>query len=224
MTDRNQKIIPFYGAEDPRLFAIEREAMDRDGVLVTHLDSRLGSGRVLDIGAGNGYTARILTSEARSVIPVEPALGMIGDGNGLPVVRGVAQELPFGSDTFDAAYATWAYFFPTVGYGEAGLSELDRVVRKGGMILICDNAGHDEFCALFERDISSDRDWWREAGFGIEVLDTAFRFKSLEEAAELLDFYSSFNGRSAGAQVSTEVGYKIAVYSRVVGGERGRRE
>jgi ubiquinone/menaquinone biosynthesis C-methylase UbiE len=218
MAEFERDVIPFYGVRDPRLFAIEREAMDRDGVLVSHLDSHLGSGRVLDVGAGNGHTARLLTSATRRVVPVEPAMAMIGGGNGLPFARGVAQELPFTSNTFNAAYATWAYFFPTVGYGEAGLAELDRVVRKGGVILICDNAGDDAFCAMFQRDISSDHDWWRRAGFGVEVLNTAFRFRSLEEAAELLDFYSSFNGRSAGAQVRTDIEFKIAVYSKVVGG------
>jgi hypothetical protein len=45
-------VIPFYGADDPAMFAIERAAMDRDGLVVRALDELLPPGRVLDVGAG----------------------------------------------------------------------------------------------------------------------------------------------------------------------------
>jgi hypothetical protein len=50
-------VIPFYGADDPAMFAIERAAMDRDGLVVRALDGLLPRGRVLDVGAGDGFTA-----------------------------------------------------------------------------------------------------------------------------------------------------------------------
>ena len=217
MAEPEQKVIPFYGNENVALFAIERKAMDRDGILLSWLDGHLPSGLVLDVGAGNGFTARKLTRSDRTILPIEPSPGMVGTRSDLPFVRSVAQELPFDSDTFDSAYATWAYFFPQMGHAEVGLAELDRVVRAGGAIFICDNAGSDEFCGLFERDISSNRRWWEEAGFDTTILESSFRFDSVEEAEELLGYYWSLNGKSDNAQPGKRVGFHIAVYSRTAG-------
>ncbi len=50
-------VIPFYGADDPDMFAIERRAMDRDGLVIAALDAALPGGLVLDVGAGDGFSA-----------------------------------------------------------------------------------------------------------------------------------------------------------------------
>ncbi|MCH8296329.1 methyltransferase domain-containing protein, partial [Candidatus Poribacteria bacterium] len=205
-------IIPFYGAKNKRLFNIERRCMDSDGVVIRYLDAHLPDGHVFDIGAGSGFTASKLTTPTRIVVPLEPARGMIDSGKSLPWVQGIAQQLPFKSNSFAAAYATWAYFFPAVGYGDAGLAEVNRVVAEEGRILIVDNAGNDEFCGLFERDIASHPSWWRGRGFDCYMLQTAFRFDTLEEAEELLSFYWSHNGRAEHAIVRLEIEYKVAVY------------
>jgi ubiquinone/menaquinone biosynthesis C-methylase UbiE len=142
-----------------------------------------------------------------------------------PFVRGIAQELPFAADSFDTAYATWAYFFPQIGSGDPGLDELERVVRKGGKIAICDNAGSDAFCRLYNLDISSPAVWWEERGFSKDILTTSFDFKTLNDAEELLQFYWDNNGKAEGAEVKQTIEYKIVVYSRFVSRTgRGERE
>ena len=187
--------------------------MDRDGAVLRRLDAILPSGLVLDVGAGNGYTAERLVNGDRRVVPVEPASGMIRRDRCLPWVRGFAQELPFKPGSFDAAYATWAYFFPSSGYGPDGLAELHRIVRRGGPLLIIDNAGGDEFCSLFNRDIASDPGWWREKGFDCELVKTSFKFDSLAQAEELLAFYWKGNGRRNGAEPTKQIGFNVAVFS-----------
>ncbi|HUR50352.1 MAG TPA: class I SAM-dependent methyltransferase [Acidimicrobiales bacterium] len=70
-------VIPFYGAQDRRLFDIERAAMDRPGRVIAALDELLPRhGVVLDVGAGDGFTAERLTTSERSVTALEPAAGM----------------------------------------------------------------------------------------------------------------------------------------------------
>lgn len=111
-------VIPFYGADDPEMFAIERAAMDRDGLVLRALDELLPDGTVLDVGAGDGFTAERL-GVRRRIVALEPSAGMIGNR---PVswVRGVAERLPFADGTFDGAYATWAYFFRGAGIRRPG--------------------------------------------------------------------------------------------------------
>ena len=187
--------------------------MDKDGIVIGYLDQILPSGLAIDIGAGNGYTAALLTRSNRRVIPYEPSNNMIDRNQSLLWVRGIAQELPFRSNAFEGAYATWAYFFPAIGYGEEGLKELIRVVKPQGPICIVDNAGNDAFCGLFERDISSNSSWWHKRGFASHILETSFKFDSIEEAQELLSFYWTLNGLKPGSEVDIEIEYKVVVFT-----------
>jgi SAM-dependent methyltransferase len=209
--DQVTKIIPFYGAENRPLFEIERRCMDRDGLVIRRLDELLPAGLVLDVGAGDGFTAERLGRADRTVVPLEPARGMIDRERRLPWVRGVAQELPFRAGAFAGAYATWAYFFPTIGHGDAGLEELHRVVRPGGPLLLVDNAGGDEFSAWFDEPdlLASDPDWWAARGFQREIVETCFRFDTVDELHELFTLYFGERGRQA---TRLEIGYRVALY------------
>ena len=200
-------VIPFYGSDRPDLFAIERAAMDRPGRVIAELNRRLPGGRVLDVGAGDGFTAAALTTDVRSVVPLEPAFGMVDPARGLRWVRGEAEHLPFADATFDAGYATWAYFFSREWDPTPGLAGLHRVVRPGGPLLIVDNLGDDEVSALTDRDITADPTFWESHGFDtIEVL-TSFEFANIDEARTLLGFYFGERGqREARVSLSYRVG------------------
>lgn len=206
------KAIPFYGGKHPRLFEIERRCMDRNGKVIDFLNQHLPSGTVLDVGAGNGHTAIRLTTPKRMVIPMEPDISMIDTSLPLVWAWGVAQEIPFHSGTFDAAYSTWAFFFDGVQDITNGLAELNRVVKPGSPIIVIDNAGSDEFCALSPREIASNSAWWKEQGFDVTIIDTSFRFDSLKEANELLSFY--FGNEVAERNSATEIEYKVAAYMK----------
>jgi len=213
-------VIPFYGSSRPRLFEIERRCMDRDGVLTSFLDSRLPDGRVLDVGAGDGFTAERLTRQRRTVVALEPDAGLVRPERELIWASGVAQDLPFHDDTFDAAYSTWAFFLSGTEplLLERGLSEVTRVVRNGGVIAVADNAGGDEFCALADKPIHGDPSWWTDRGFETHLLETSFRFDTLEEARELLRFY--FGDGVSERVRSVEIGFNVAVYVASSGGPK----
>ena len=164
--------------------------MDRRGLVIATLKAILpGRGTILDIGAGNGHTASLLTTEQRAVVATEPASGMIDTNSDIPWVQAIAQQLPFSTDSFDGAYATWAYFFPAFIDISDGLAEIRRVTRPGSPIVIVDNAGDDAFTAMAGEDIETDLDFWSGEGFSIEILESSFDFETIEDAGSLLRLY-----------------------------------
>jgi GNAT superfamily N-acetyltransferase len=179
-------VIPFYGVDRPELFAIERRALDRAGRVITALDATLPrSGTILDLGAGDGWTAHRLARPGRTLVALEPATVMARRARAHPEVCWVAGEagaLPLADASVDAAYATWAYFLPASSDPTRGLRELHRVVRPGGVIAVAAHAGNDEFTALGVASGGERLGWFTEHGFEIEVLETAFDLRGEDPA------------------------------------------
>lgn len=97
--------------------------------------------RVLDVGCGPGG----LTSElvrrvgAQSVTAIDPsppfAEACRSRHHGVDVRVGVAEELPFDDDAFDAALASLVVGF--MSDPELGAREMARVTRPGGVVAVC---------------------------------------------------------------------------------------
>ncbi|MFC7365491.1 MULTISPECIES: class I SAM-dependent methyltransferase [Bhargavaea] len=207
------KIIPFYGGIKPELFEIERRCMDRKGNVIQYLEEHLPDGLILDVGAGNGFTAEKLIREGRFVIPMEPDEKMIDRSKKLVWSNGVAQSIPFHDNTFDAIYSTWAFFFDGIKDIDEGLSEVERVVKDGSRIIIVDNYGDDEFCSYSPNDITSSVAPWVQRGFEYEVIDTEFIFDDVLEAKKLLTFYFGEQGSRVN---KTTLEYKVVAYTKVL--------
>ncbi len=86
----------------------------------------VGADSIVNVGAGTGSYEPI----GRRVVAVEPSLVMIAQRRAgtAPVVRAVAEDLPFADDTFDVALAAftvhhWSNF-------NRGIDEMRRVSRR----------------------------------------------------------------------------------------------
>ncbi len=143
----------------PETYEVENRAVDPDGVLWQAMrDAADWSGRtLLDLGCGTGFHLPLFAADAAEVIGVEPHPDLLTIAarrtRAHPHVRllpGAAQRLPLPDSSVDVVHARWAYFF---GPGcEPGLTELDRVVRRGGTAMIIDNdASRSTFGAWFRR-------------------------------------------------------------------------
>jgi len=103
--------------------------------------------RVLDVGCGPGALTGELVGRfgADAVVAVDPSPGFVeaaGRRNpGVDVRRAEAESLPFDDGSFDAALAQLVVHFMTDP--AAGIAEMRRVARGGGIVTACvwDHAG-----------------------------------------------------------------------------------
>jgi SAM-dependent methyltransferase len=111
--------------------------------------------RVLDVGCGPGaLTAELVRRlgpvAVSAVDPSEPFVAAAQERHpGVSVQRAAAEELPFEDRAFDAALAQLVVHF--MASPVAGLREMARVTREGGVVAACvwDHAGGKGPLSLF---------------------------------------------------------------------------
>ncbi len=97
--------------------------------------------RVHDVGCGPGalvaeLVRRVGAENVKAVDPAEQFVAAAQARNpGVDIGRASAEELPFAEDEFDAALAQLVVHF--MSDPVAGLSEMRRVARKGGIVAAC---------------------------------------------------------------------------------------
>lgn len=108
-------------------------------VLLRHLRKAMpksGDMRLLDAGCGQGTAIEFLRREAR-VIGSDVSLPMLGEAvRRGPVVVQEPLDLPFPSETFDAAFTFCVYHHIPGADHVMHLRELSRVVAPGGRVCI----------------------------------------------------------------------------------------
>ncbi len=97
---------------------------------------------VLEVGCGAGSLMSWMAHHTR-ITGTDLAFGMLQRGRTLwPALRGVqadALRLPFRSGGFAAAFSHSVFlYFPDYNYARVALSEMRRVVRRGGGLVIAD--------------------------------------------------------------------------------------
>ncbi|MDX6741746.1 demethylmenaquinone methyltransferase [Actinocorallia sp. A-T 12471] len=106
------------------------------------VDARRGQ-RVLDLAAGTGTSSAVLAEEGADVVACDFSLGMLQVGTrrqagkaGLTFVAGDALRLPFADGSFDTV--TISFGLRNVADVTAALTEMLRVTKPGGKLVICE--------------------------------------------------------------------------------------
>jgi SAM-dependent methyltransferase len=191
----------------PQVYEAENRALDQAGHVLDAL-WRLApwAGKtVVDLGCGTGYWLARYAEQAGRVIGVEPAAGLRGraertaaelTGPGRPAVEvraGSAEHTGLPDGCADVMHARFAYFFPPGT--EAGLTEVLRVLRPGGRLVVVDNDYRwGEFAGLLaaasarsSRDIAATVDeWWRARGATRHEVRSEWRFEQRDDLAAVL--------------------------------------
>jgi demethylmenaquinone methyltransferase/2-methoxy-6-polyprenyl-1,4-benzoquinol methylase len=105
------------------------------------LQARAGE-RVLDLAAGTGVSTEELRKAGVRAVACDFSLGMLRAGRAsrhrakVPFVAGDALHLPFADATFDAV--TISFGLRNIAESKAALVEMARVVRPGGLLVVCE--------------------------------------------------------------------------------------
>lgn len=121
---------------------------------------------VIDVAAGTGRWASYCRTRGARTIAADFCLDMLAHAPG-PAVLTDANQLPFRDGALDAAICAFA-----IGYAPACLSELARVTRPGGVVLVSDV--HPDAIR---------RGWTRSFRHGADVIEVAHQPYDLEDLA-----------------------------------------
>jgi demethylmenaquinone methyltransferase/2-methoxy-6-polyprenyl-1,4-benzoquinol methylase len=96
--------------------------------------------RILDVAAGTGTSSVALQRNGARVVAVDFSPGMIAEGRRkhkkIEFIEADAEKLPFGDNEFDAA--TISFGLRNVANPKVALSELYRVLKPGGRLVVCE--------------------------------------------------------------------------------------
>jgi ubiquinone/menaquinone biosynthesis C-methylase UbiE len=156
---------------------------------------------IADLGCGTGFWLDVYAADAARVIGIEPDPALRAAASQRPVtgrpdvevVAGSAEHIPLADRCVDVVHARFAYFFPPGT--DAGLTEVLRVLRPGGTLVVVDNDYRwGEFARLLAASaVASPQEtaartdqWWGDRGASRTQVRSELRFASRADLAAVL--------------------------------------
>ena len=134
-----QVIVPSYERASSRISLFGDRRMRQEAV--SFAASR--GGLVLDLGAGPGTMSRLVVSAGGEPVLLDASRIMLKASRFPNIVSGVFECLPFRDGVFDGAVAGFA--LRDAQDLISALSEISRVLKRGGRFALCDLGKPDDF-------------------------------------------------------------------------------
>ena len=160
---------------------------------------------VLDLGAGTGRLTLLLASRAKSIRAFDASAEMLRVCRQRLIASGLSnwqvdvadhRQLPVQDHSADFAVSGWSVSYLAVWNQKNGVAELDkwlsemkRVLRKGGIIILFESLGTGNESPVRLEHVESTYQWLDANGFENKWIRTDYKFESIEEAAELSRFF-----------------------------------
>jgi len=160
---------------------------------------------VLDLGAGTGRLTLMLVSRAKSIRAFDVSGEMLRVCRERLLASGFSnwqvnvadhRQLPITNYSSDLVVSGWSVSYLAVWNQELNTSELDvwlsemnRVLRKGGTIILFESLGTGNESPIRLEHVESTYQWLDANGFQNKWIRTDYRFESVEEAVDLAGFF-----------------------------------
>ena len=158
---------------------------------------------IVELGAGTGRLTRLLVPLAKTLhgFDLSPAMLQVAAAKLSPQSHGqlaVADHryLPLDSHIADIIISGWSYCYLVVSHKEtwekeltAGLAEIKRVLRPGGIFIILETLGTGHETPFVYESLIDYFAFLENKGFQKNWIRTDYHFKSLEEASSSISFF-----------------------------------
>ena len=195
---------------------IQREDYQGNILKEIELLLRLDGLNVADLGAGTGRVSGLLAPQVNFVHAFDSSAHMLAQAadslealglNNWKTTVADHRKIPLDDESVDLVISGWSFCYLAVWGGEgwrnaleAGLAEIERILKPGGTAIILETQGTGVVDPTPPAHLSGYFAFLAEAGFGSRAFRTDYRFESLAEAVELSNF---FFGEEMGKKVIT---------------------
>lgn len=140
------------------------------------------SGKVLDVGCGTGYHLKLLLSKGIEITGIDSSKQMIEASSINNLICASANSLPFPSESFDTVLC----MFSTLNlFGDKEISEMQRVLKKGGKLIVSTASIWDKKCPQFSEKISANiEDHMKFKKVSIDKHNLSFRLFTKDDLIE----------------------------------------
>ena len=203
MSDQQRKI---YQSEGERYEAlISRE--DHQTNIPRAIDEiiNLDGLDAIDLGAGTGRLTMILAPRVKSIRAFDASREMLRVCRERLLASGLSnwqvdvadhRNLPVEDQSVDLVVSGWSVSYLAVWDQKNGGAELDkwraemeRVLRKGGMIILFESLGTGNEAPIRLEHVESTYLWLDDNGFENKWIRTDYQFESVDEAIDLAGFF-----------------------------------
>ena len=170
---------------------------------------------VIDMGSGTGRFPLLLQREQCRFICLDLFYAMLAESKhrrdeqegDWSLLQGDMRSLPLAAECGDLAIAGWAMGHSCAWYGDGWqaqigrmLKEMQRVTRPGGFNIICETMSTGSLVPRPPAEALAEYYHWleEEHGFSAEVIQTDYRFDTIDQAVEYTGF---FFGADLAAQI-----------------------